>query len=174
LLAVQAGLIWFYLTERADHGGGTVHVERVSWLAPDLKYRLRDGSVRRLSELQGRPVLVHFWGTWCPPCRDELPTFLAWAEESEIATLALSLDDDWESVDRFLQGPAPAAVVLAVSAESAKAFQIRTLPETLLVDPGGRVTLRFTGPRDWSSGAVRKLVLREAHGPVSGLERLAP
>jgi thiol-disulfide isomerase/thioredoxin len=40
---------------------------------PDLAFRGADGQARKLSELRGKVVVLHFWGSWCPPCRREMP-----------------------------------------------------------------------------------------------------
>ena len=81
--------------------------------APDLTLRRRDGSLLRLSETQGRPLLLHFWATWCPPCRDELPALLAYAADAELSVLAVSLDQNWSAIRRFLGSDPPPAVLLA-------------------------------------------------------------
>jgi cytochrome c biogenesis protein CcmG/thiol:disulfide interchange protein DsbE len=52
--------------------------------APDIDLLTIDGEPVTLSELRGRPVLVNFWATWCPPCRDEFPLMVdAYAEHAD-------------------------------------------------------------------------------------------
>ncbi len=60
----------------------------------------------------GRVRLVHFWATWCPPCRDELPALLARAAATpELELIAVSVDDDWTAIRRFFPEGVPAVVV---------------------------------------------------------------
>jgi cytochrome c biogenesis protein CcmG/thiol:disulfide interchange protein DsbE len=49
--------------------------------APEIALETLDGDPVTLSELRGRPVLINFWATWCPPCREEFPLMVAAYEE---------------------------------------------------------------------------------------------
>jgi thiol-disulfide isomerase/thioredoxin len=111
----------------------TTHAgERFEWTAPE------------------RPTLLHFWATWCPPCRSELPGLLALPEQHGVDVVAVALDPQWGEVDRFFEGRAPAGVFLGDTHEIEADFGVHTLPVTLLVQPGGRIQLRFDGARDWT------------------------
>jgi thiol-disulfide isomerase/thioredoxin len=122
---------------------------------PDVTLQRADGSVTSLPSLRGRPVLLHFWATWCPPCRDELPGLLALSEQQpELAVLALSLDDDWAAVQRFFSGRVPAAVVREPGRQLLQHQGVGELPDSYLLDREGRAVLRFAGARDWRSAAA--------------------
>lgn len=130
--------------------------------APDLTMWRRDGSGLRLANALGRPYVLHFWATWCPPCRQELPALLAWATNAGLPVLAVSVDPDWQAVLELL-GPNPSeGVVLADGNEVEVAFSVRNLPATFVVDRAGRLRLRLDGPRDWDSSALRAKVLGAA------------
>jgi thiol-disulfide isomerase/thioredoxin len=150
--------VYLWTRHDAPAPGESVGAERVSGPAPELAYRTQTGLELRLSALRGRPVLVHFWATWCPPCRDELPGLLDFAASDEITVLAVSLDRDWDQVQRFLGGEAPPAVVLAAPGAEPERFGVTGFPETYLVDARGQLRLRFSGPRDWRSDAMRETV----------------
>ena len=119
---------------------------------PALELRARDGTRRELREMH-RATLVHFWATWCSPCRAELPGLLAVSEEHAIDVIAIALDPDWDEVERFLNGSPPKNMFLADPQEVTAAFGIRTLPITYLVDAESRLRLRFDGARDWGDAA---------------------
>jgi thiol-disulfide isomerase/thioredoxin len=163
VLVVFAG-VYLWMHRDAPAPGESVGAERVNDPAPELAYRTHAGVDQRLSALRGRPVLVHFWATWCPPCRDELPGLLEFAASDEIPVLAVSLDSDWALVQRFLGGEVPPAVVLAVPGTEPERFGVTGLPETYLVDAHGRLRLRFSGPRDWRSDAMQETVTTLATG----------
>ena len=63
--------------EAADRPVGTARGERF----PDLTFRDRDNGRYTLSDLQGQVVILHFWGSWCPPCMKEFPELLRFQEE---------------------------------------------------------------------------------------------
>jgi thiol-disulfide isomerase/thioredoxin len=122
---------------------------------PDLELRRPDGSAFRLSETRGRPLVLHFWATWCPPCRDELPALLTYAAEGDVPVLTVSLDRDWQAVRRFLGREPPRALAIARGADIEEAFDVRGLPATFVVNRSGSLRLRMDGPRDWRAPAVR-------------------
>ena len=51
---------------------------RSSGTAPDFMLANAAGGTTQLAELKGQPVVLNFWGSWCPPCRAEIPEFISW------------------------------------------------------------------------------------------------
>lgn len=129
--------------------------------APGLALKRLGGSVARLSDFAGRPVVLHFWATWCGPCRDELPGLLALDKDGAAQVLAVGLDSRWDSVRRFLGRDLPSSVFLADSKMVEGAFNVRRLPVTYILDARGRLRLRMDGPRSWSREGLRS-ALRHA------------
>jgi thiol-disulfide isomerase/thioredoxin len=134
--------------------------------APDFTLRTMDGKNVRLQELRGRVVLVNFWATWCPPCREEMPSLTQLAKSYDPASLevvAVSVDDGWAPVDQFLATPStPFRVALDDGAHVSRAWGTSKFPETYLVDRDGRVRLKFVGPRNWTDPNVA--VLLQSYG----------
>lgn len=166
MVAVQALAvgIWFAVqrarprkeTSAIPHLSRTARLDR---LAPELALQRLDGSGARLSDLKGRPVVLHFWATWCPPCREELPGLLALADEESVQVIAVSFDKEWGSVRRFLGGDPPSPVFLADGKTVEEAFGVRRLPVTYVLDARGWLRLRLDGPRRWSRAVLRTVLL---------------
>jgi thiol-disulfide isomerase/thioredoxin len=132
--------------------------------APDLKMTTLEGTTRRLVDLEGKAVLLHFWATWCPPCRDELPGLLALGSDpsliGQLEVVAVSLDSEWGPISEFFGGRAvPAEVVRDASGASKAGYDLMTLPDTYLIGGDGSIRLRFGGARDWRSPEARRVLL---------------
>lgn len=107
----------------------------------------------QLSQLKGKWVFVNFWATWCPPCRDEMPSMemlnRRFAGE-DFVMLAITVDEDWDEVQRFFGDTAPSFKVLWDKQKvTARRYGTSKFPESFLIDPEGRVAAKFIGPRDW-------------------------
>src|SRR5690625_912312 len=57
--------------------------------APDFELETLDGETVKLSDFQGQPVLLNFWATWCPPCREEMPDIQKLHENNDVKVLAV-------------------------------------------------------------------------------------
>src|SRR5690606_3075079 len=105
--AAFLGIYWLVEKERphasATEALSTAPPERVRGNLKPLSLRTRDGTPLVLNQ-QGSITLLHFWATWCPPCRAELPSILALPDEHGIDVMAVALDEEWSQVDRFLDG----------------------------------------------------------------------
>ena len=107
-----------------------------------------EGRAVSREDLAGRPVLVEFWATWCPPCRGTL----GWLGELQrrhgdrVAVLAMALESDEADVRRVAsQAGAPLRWVLGTP-ELARAFgDVSAMPTLLLFDAQGRTVSSFLG-----------------------------
>lgn len=157
LLQGLAVLVYFRVEQRRSQGDpSSFRIERLSD-APELpavELERADGS--RMQRASSRPVLLHFWATWCPPCREELPALLALGKgDPELDVVALSLDDDWAVVRDFFGGTIPPEVVRDPSGALRKTYEVGALPDTYLLQPGDGTALRFAGARAWASPEAR-------------------
>ena len=125
---------------------------------------LADGSTRDLTAPSGRLLVVHFWATWCAPCEEELPGLLAWWREEKgdprVELVAVSVDEEWKTVDGFLAKRSAADLPTALDPKkgAATAFGTTKFPETWFLSPSGEVLHRWIGPQDWSSGEARAML----------------
>ncbi len=108
----------------------------------------RRGKTRRI-EPGGRTLMLHFWATWCPACRDEIPHLLALAKKSDIEVLAIPVSDEWHAIKNFFDGPIPETVLRSPGDALSKSFEVEDLPHTIVVGADGRAVERLVGPRDW-------------------------
>lgn len=116
-----------------------------------------DGTTVEIDALRGRPFLLHFWATWCGPCRRELPALERAAEElAPGSVLAVSVDTDWLVVRRFFDRGVPAFVVRENSGALAQRLGVGTLPDTYLVDREGQAVRRVGHALDWERDEHRR------------------
>ncbi len=119
--------------------------------APDFTLTSLDGLSVTLSELSGRPVLLNFWATWCPPCRSEMPYFQEIHEdpvwrERELLILAVNLQESAADVRRFVTDNAYAfTVLLDTKAEAARLYNTSSIPATYIIGKDGIIKDRRIG-----------------------------
>lgn len=105
-----------------------------------------------LQELKGRVVYLDFWATWCPPCRKSFP----WMDEMHarykdegLTIIAVSVDKKRELIEEFIEQRQPAFTVAHdPSGKVAKAYRLRGMPSSYLIDRNGLLVKTHLGFRD--------------------------
>lgn len=121
-----------------------------------------DGSPVALRWPSTRISIVHFWATWCAPCRDELPGLLALSYElraRDIDIIAVAVNDSWPDIRSFFGGAVPREIVVLDDPAAHERFGTSTLPDTYTIDRAGHLIERYHGARDWRSPAARARLL---------------
>jgi peroxiredoxin len=113
--------------------------------APALAGKLLDGSGFDLAQERGRPVLVHFWATWCPVCGLQDGAIAAIARDHRVVTVA-SQSGGTEAVRRHMDAQSlDFPVLVDPSGSVATRWGIRGVPTSFLVDRSGRIRFVATG-----------------------------
>jgi thiol-disulfide isomerase/thioredoxin len=123
--------------------------------APALRLDNIDGESWDISSRRGHWLFVHFWASWCGPCRREMPTIQKLMETLQDDRLEIVMVNTAETEDEvfsFLGIVAPDVVPLMdTDGLITESWQPRGLPATFLVDPEGRIRYLALGGRDWNT-----------------------
>lgn len=119
--------------------------------APDFVLKSDAGQNLRLSELRGQVVLVNFWASWCPPCRQELPLLndlYSRYRAAGFTLLGVNVDEDRKNAVTLLTRTALRFPTLFDADKAvSRLYGVDTMPTTLLIDRGGRVRYVHRGYR---------------------------
>lgn len=117
--------------------------------ARDVSATSLDGRTVRLSDLRGKIVLLNFWATWCPPCREEMPALEAlWKGEKgkDFTIMGISGGEPMSVVKRFVEiGGYTYPIYADPSSDAASAYGIRFIPTTYVIDKAGAVIAMKSG-----------------------------
>ncbi|MDB5078848.1 MAG: thiol:disulfide interchange protein [Chloroflexi bacterium] len=110
--------------------------------APDFSLTTLDNETVKLSQFRGKPVLINFWATWCPPCREELPLLVKThqANIDRLVILGVDMDkaEDTGIVrDRVREVGIEYLTLLDPKNEVTNRYQVRAYPTTLFLDKNG-------------------------------------
>mgnify|MGYP001491020202 CR=1 FL=1 len=107
----------------------------------DFTLQALDGTEVNLTDSKGQVVIIDFWATWCPPCRNSIPTFIRLHEkysESGLVILGIGLDDE-PALQKFAKDAGIPYLVLVGNNDIAKAYGVTGIPKTIFVDKKGKI-----------------------------------
>jgi len=112
-----------------------------------------NGSIRSSNEWIGKqPVVVNFSGTWCPPCRREIPDLIRLYDEYRyqgVEMLGLAVKDNAQQAAGFARQAGMQWVMMVANKDILSEYQIASVPTTIFYDRQGNQVLRLKGLRNY-------------------------
>lgn len=128
-----------------------ISLAKVGSIAPGFTLQDINGKKVSLSDFRDKVVLVKFWATWCPPCRESTPELIAVynnLKDKGFAILALSVDQGKDAkivVSEFVKEYSIPYIVLLSDRDTAKKYGISGIPSSFLIDKTGRIVDKHSG-----------------------------
>ena len=144
-----------------DAPPGTVAVGKP---VPPYVAQAMDGERTSLADLQGRPVLLNLWATWCHPCREEIPALEQLHREygpRGLRVVGVSIDQSGQEqgIREFLQEyGASFDIWLDPNSDVTNQFSTTGVPNTFLIGPDGTLLWRKVGPVHATDEELRRLI----------------
>ena len=145
IVALAVLLLQAWLTRDAPRGP-----------APAIRGSLLDGTPVTLAGMRGKPVLVHFWATWCPICRLEEDSIDALAEDHQVITIATTSGEAAEVRSYLQQNGLGFPVLLDETGEVGRAWGVKGVPASFIIDADGDIAHATVG---YSTGIGLRLRL---------------
>ena len=125
--------------------------------APDFSGKITAGKEIKLSDYQGKVVLIDFWASWCSPCREEMPELIKFYKainNPNFEIIAVNIDNDIENMNHFLDklSPKPGFPIFIDDKQQVPPlFKIEAMPTTIFIDKKGLIRYRHDGFKDRKS-----------------------
>ena len=119
--------------------------------APNFKVELSDGKKVQLSDYKGKYLFLHFWATWCGPCRKELPElqqfYQSLSPSSKIQFLAVCISDTKKSMDSFMKKNKFTFPTALDESGFLVAFpyDVQAIPVSIIINPEGKIEKQVIG-----------------------------
>ena len=131
--------------------------------AADVAVRTLDGKTVSLSQFKGKVVMLNFWATWCPPCREEMPSMDAlhqkFKDNPDFVLLPVSIDEEAQTVGEFMKrNNYTMPVYHDPNKDAGSVYGITGVPETFIIDKKGVIAEKVIGPLDWMKPEVLQFI----------------
>lgn len=150
-LLLITGAVGYAVTNRPSDTGiqPSPSVEE-GGLAPNFILKALEGGEISLESYRGKAVVVvNFWATWCPPCREEIPDLVDFHNEYEdrgVVVLAVNLREPEGHVRDFAENAKmDVPILLDLSGDVANVYEVEAIPTTVVVDRSGIIRSRIVG-----------------------------
>jgi thiol-disulfide isomerase/thioredoxin len=149
LVGVAAAAVWFSLQQPARTTSAP-SIAQVGAPAPSVNLPVVGGGTSDLSADRGKVVLVNFWATWCEPCKAEMPGLQQLADElrdQPFRLYSVDLQEDSAQIHSFEQQYGlDLYALMDQDGDATRAYGVRALPSTFLIDQNGTLKLQRLGP----------------------------
>jgi len=140
-----------------------VQLPKVRKAAPEFSLPKLGGGHTSLADARGKLVLLHFWATWCVPCRHEIPLLhrlQQGLDASKFRMISINVDrGDSDGAGSFIDTVSPEFhTLLDPEGTVRNRYAVRGLPMTYLIEGDGKIIGRIIGERDWASPEAKNML----------------
>jgi len=118
---------------------------KIGGKAPDFALKNVAGETVKLSDFQGKKVLLNFWATWCPPCKEEMPDMEKFYQSAgeDVVILAVNIDPQY-NVSKFISEMGLTFPILLDEKDEVNSlYQVLTIPTTYFIDEEGIIRHKY-------------------------------
>jgi thiol-disulfide isomerase/thioredoxin len=142
----------------------------------EAPFRDPNGFAQSFADHRGKLMVVNLWATWCPPCREEMPSLdrlSAKLSDAPVKVLAIAMEHGGQEKAPAFMEEIGAERLVGYSDETREMGRrtgVLGLPTTLILDPQGREIARYQGDAEWDSPGAVALIRRLAELTGAGAE----
>jgi peroxiredoxin len=149
-LILMVTSIYFILRNPAPQTNVSTIPVKVKFPAPDLILIDTEGVSRSLADYRGQVVLVNLWATWCPPCKEEMPTLQAFYDKYSDAGFVIIAINDGDPTNDVLKFVKDYDLTFPIWLDptyiaTEEAFNTLNLPTSFVIDRNGTIRLTWVG-----------------------------
>lgn len=144
VLALVTALLWMLVSRVPSDAlsAGMVFAPQKGFLAPDFTLETTTGETLTLSELRGKPVILNFWASWCPPCRAEMPALQTLYEQAHPDFILLGVNASTQdrlpnAYQLIAEMKLTFPILLDTRGTAIAAYRVISLPTTFFIDGQG-------------------------------------
>ena len=162
LVLILGGALYFALRQRQ------ARPLAIGDSAPNFSVPAFPSGSSEFESYHGQIVVLNLWATWCPPCVEETPSLVQFAEKMRdrgVIVLSISVDEDQKALQDFIREN---HISYPVGRDPDRSLSARygtfQFPETYILDRQGRVAEKVIGAIDWNDARIQNFVLGLARG----------
>jgi thiol-disulfide isomerase/thioredoxin len=131
------------------------HPPRIGSAAPNFTITDSERTVS-LSQFHGKPVLLNFWASWCPPCIEETPSLVELQKlvGANVTIVAISEDSDDAAYKQFVRDHQVDLLTVRDNQRTNELYGTFKYPETFVIDREGKILRKFIGATDWTNPEI--------------------
>lgn len=145
IILLAAGLAWTWFSRPSSDSITPTSIEaaQIGFKAPDFRLTSLDSQEINFANLKGKPVILNFWASWCPPCKAEMPAFQQAFDEYPASTIQIiavnaTNQDSLVDVARFVEElDLSFPIALDKDGSASRDYSVHSLPTTYFIDKNG-------------------------------------